>query len=61
MKPSEIAVETLGGDAAMATKEGLEPLMVAVGGLNVQLSPDTPASGLVQRLMAAPIAAAQGG
>jgi len=27
LKPSEIAVEILGGDAAMATKEGLEPLM----------------------------------
>jgi len=52
MKPSEIAVEILGGDAAMATKEGLEPLMAAVDGLDVQFSPDALASGLVERLMA---------
>ena len=52
MKPSEIAVEILGGGAAMATKEGLEPLMAAVDGLDVQFSPDALASGLVQRLMA---------
>ena len=35
----------------MATKEGLEPLMAAVDGLDVQVSPDTLASGLVDRLM----------
>ena len=52
MKPSEIAVEILGGDATMATKEGLEPLMAAVDGLDVQFSPDALASGLVERLMA---------
>ena len=36
----------------MATQEGLEPLMAAVDGLDVQFAPDALAGSLVERLMA---------
>jgi hypothetical protein len=61
MKPSEIAVEKLGGNAAMATKEGLQPLMVAVDGLECS-SPRTPSPAVwFSASWLTPIAAAQGG
>ena len=51
VKPPEIAVEILGGDAAMVTQEGFEPLMPTVDGLDVQFAPDTLAGSLVERLV----------
>jgi len=44
----EIAVEILGGDAAMATEEGIEPLWRLLTVWIVQFSPDTSPAGLVQ-------------
>jgi hypothetical protein len=52
MKPSEVAVEILGGDAAMATQEGFEPLVAAVDSLNMQFASDALTSRLIERFMA---------
>ena len=52
MKPSQIAVEILGSDAAMTAQETLKPLVAAVDGLDVQFTPDTLTDGLVEAFMA---------
>src|ERR1039458_9859379 len=52
MKPSEVAVEILGGDAAMATQEGFEPLVAAVDGLNMQFASNALTRRLIERFMA---------
>ena len=52
VKPSEVAVEILGGDPTMTAQESLEPLVAAVDGLNMQFTPDTLTGGLVEAFMA---------
>ena len=51
MKPVKIAHQVFGGDASSGAEERLEPLMAAVDRLNMQITTDTLAGALVERLV----------
>src|SRR4051794_36016795 len=51
MEPSQVVVEVFGGHAAPGAQEGLDPLMQAVDGLDVQVAAHPLASRLVQDLV----------
>ena len=52
VEPAQIVVEVFGGDPAASAQEGLDPLMQAVDGLDMQFAADALAGRQVQRLMA---------
>jgi hypothetical protein len=51
MEPSQVVVEVFGGHAAPGAQEGLDPLMQAIDGLDVQFAAHPLASRLVQDLV----------
>ena len=51
MVPGEVAVEISGGHAAPATEEGLEPLVAAVDGVEVQVAATALAGFVVERFV----------
>src|SRR3954452_24118272 len=51
MEPSQVVVEEFGGHAAPGAQEGLDPLMQAIDGLDVQFAAHPLASRLVQDLV----------
>jgi acetolactate synthase I/II/III large subunit len=59
--PGEVAAEVFGGDAAAAAEEGLEPLVAAVDGVDVEVAAAAFAGFVVERLMGEAQDRAQGG